>query len=321
MKNLKNSQPKIPPGVDLRLIRYFVEVSKTLNFGRAADNLGMSQPPLSRAVRELEERISVQLFERDKRHVRLTNAGQAFLKDAQYLLDYVGRAVERAQLGAQGMVGQIDIAYFGSVVFGFLPEILAEFHDSYPDVKIKLHLMTKEQQVDAVANREIDIGFARHFTNHPDLAIVPVRDEELMFATPSNGDLAGVASVGLGQVAQLPLIVFPQHSRPSFADAVIQLLSQSDPLEQITPNVAHEMDDAAGCLAMVAAGQGNAVMPKSMTHFQSPAVTFIPFKAPAPTSSVSCIHIREQPSVPAQNLIALLRDGGIGGEIGGGIGG
>ncbi|MFY0681533.1 MAG: LysR family transcriptional regulator [Thalassovita sp.] len=290
-------------GIDLRLLRYFLEVARLESFGRAAESLNISQPPLSRAIRELEERMGVTLFLRNTRNVELTKVGQQFRNDATTVLALATRSVERAKLNAQGLVGQLDIGYFGSVVFGQLPSLMAAFHAAYPKVKIRLHLMSKDQQVRSVLNGAIDLGFARHFPQHADLKVVNAGNDPLVFAMPATHALAAQDSVSLEAIAGEPMIVFPRLSRPSFADAVVGLLASTG----VPSRIEHEMDDATGCLAMVAAGQGCAIVPQSLAQFGSKEIAFRSFEPHVADSPVSCLMLKEAPTGLASRFVESIQ--------------
>ncbi|MFC3229891.1 LysR substrate-binding domain-containing protein [Marinibaculum pumilum] len=301
--DLSRTLAALPPGVDLRLLRYFVMVAETLNFRVAAERLNMSQPPLSRAIQELELRLGVVLFQRDRRNVALSRAGAQFLSDVRGVLADMEKAVERVRLAERGLKGQINIGYFGSLIYSFIPWLLAAYQELYPLVEPRLFNLPKDQQVGAMLEGRIDVGFARQYPVRSGLTSEALVDENLVLATPTGRALAGRNLVSLADLDGEPMVVFPRLPRPSFADSVLAMIAAAGAV----PAAVTEMDDAAGCLAMVSAGRGSAVMPASMRMFHSPATVFVPFAAPVPTSPLACLYPAGTLPVVVENFLAVAR--------------
>lgn len=278
-------------------------VAETLNFRAAAERLNISQPPLSRAIQDLELRLGVGLFQRNRRNVALTRAGAQFLADIQAVLSGMEKAVESVRLAERGMQGQINIGYFGSLIYRFVPWVLSDFQDRYPLVEPRLHNLAKDQQVAALLEGRIDIGFARQYPVRAGLTSEALVDEPLVLATPAGGALAQRGRVTLADLHDEPLVVFPRAPRPSFADSVVALMAAAGAV----PSMLTEMEDAAGCLAMVSAGRGSAVMPASMRMFHGAAAAFLPFAPPVPTSPIACLYASGTPSGLVGNFLAVAR--------------
>ena len=144
--------------LELRQLRQFVAVAEESHFRRAAGRLGMAQPPLSQAILKLEREIGVELLERTRRSVRLTEAGDVFLDEARRVLAGAKRAVVAAQRAARGQVGTVRLTYVGAASYDYLPRLLRAFRDRHPDVEVELRERTTAAQVVAVRRGEADVG-------------------------------------------------------------------------------------------------------------------------------------------------------------------
>ncbi len=149
--------------MDLRHLRYFVAVAEEKNIGRAAVRLHISQPPLTRQIQQLEEDLGVQLFNRTPRGMELTPAGELLLDEARNIRSVVEQATERTQRAGQGKLGRLDIAVFGSGILDAIPKLLLTFSRAFPDVKVVLHNMNKEAQIQALRQkRPVHLTVERH---------------------------------------------------------------------------------------------------------------------------------------------------------------
>ena len=171
--------------MELRHLRYFVCVAEEQSIGRAAERLHITQPPLTRQIRQLERELDTALFVRRPRGMELTNAGQVLLDDARQLLDLADRAGQRAQRAGQGATGRIDVALFGTGIFGAIPRLLRSFRADHPDVEVVLHNMTKSEQIEALAQRRIGLAFNRFVPPTPGITVETLLSEPLYVAAPT----------------------------------------------------------------------------------------------------------------------------------------
>lgn len=258
--------------MDLRQLRYFIAVAEEQNIGRAANRLHISQPPLTRQIQQLEEDLGVQLFIRTPRGVELTQAGAFFLEEARNIRSVVEQATERTQRAGQGKLGRLDVAIFGSAILGTIPQILLEFRTQYPDVKIVLQPMTKAEQIEALRQRRITVGFNRMLTPYPDITSEPILLEDLLVAINENHPLAAQASVSFRMLADNPLVLFPAAGRPNFVDKVVGLCQEMG----FVPEVTQVVGDAVTGVALVASGFGVCLVPESATVLALPGVVYRP---------------------------------------------
>jgi DNA-binding transcriptional LysR family regulator len=280
--------------MDLRQIRYFLTLANELNFTRAAGRLHISQPPLTRQIQQLEASMGVVLFERTTRGVALTQAGLVFLEEARKIIALTDQAANKTKLAHDGQLGRLDIGIFGSAILNVIPTLLIELRKTHPDIVISLQNTTKIEQIEAVRGKRLDIGFNRVFPEVPDLAVETVFFERLLVAMPKDHVLARRRVLEVKDLVNVPLILFPNNVRPTFADNVVALCRD----EGFSPNVAHEVQDVMTCVALVSAGLGLAVVPESAANLQLPGVRYHLLRSAQAKVDLSCVY-REDNSSPA----------------------
>lgn len=293
--------------MNFRQIKYFVAVAQELNFGRAALALNISQPPLTRQIQQLEEEIGAPLFERTAKGVTLTQAGELLLQESLNIQSLVEQAVERTQRAAQGKLGRIDVGIFGSGILSMIPKLLLRFRTAYPDVNIVLHAMNKTEQIEALRQRRITIGFNRMLEPVADIRIELVKTEPLLVALPEGHALATEESLSLAALKDHPMVMFPTGVKPNFIDRVMDLCRQ----EGYVPNVSQEAGDAVTGVALVASGFGLALVPESATSLRLPGVVYRPLKnAPHAVVDLSCIYREDDMSPILAAFLEIVRADG-----------
>ncbi len=243
--------------LELRQLRYFVVVAEECNITRAAVRLHIAQPPLSRQIQALEERLGVQLFERGSRPLRLTEAGRFFQSHALQLL---AQAAELESMTRR--VGKIErklsLGFVGSTLYGLLPEVIRRFRAENPAVELTLHEMATVEQIAALKDGRIDVGFGRVRHEDPHVRRIVLREERLVAALPAEHPrLASNGPLSLKELATGTLIVFPKAPRPSFADQVLAAFRDRG----LTPESIFEAGELQIALGLVAAGEGAAIVP------------------------------------------------------------
>ncbi|ACO79249.1 LysR family transcriptional regulator [Azotobacter vinelandii CA] len=258
--------------MDLRHLKYFIAVAEEKNIGRAAVRLHISQPPLTRQIQQLEDELGVRLFIRTPRGVELTSTGELFLEEARNIHSLIEQATERTQLAGRGKLGRLDIATFGSGILDTIPKLLLAFRKNYPDVKVVLHTMNKNEQIEALLQRRISLGFNRLLTPTPGIASELVTNESLLLAINKNDPLSKASEVSLQSLADHPFILFPTGSRPSFIDKTVGLCQQAG----FTPQVSQEVEDVVTAISLVASGFGICLVSETTSVLAFPGVVYRP---------------------------------------------
>ncbi|MBS1143336.1 MAG: transcriptional regulator, LysR family [Proteobacteria bacterium] len=291
--------------MEFRQLRYFIAVAEELNIGRAANRLHISQPPLTRQIQQLEEELGAQLFLRTARGVELTQAGEIFLRDAINIRALMEQALERTRQAGQGRLGRMDIGIFGSGILDVIPKLLHAFRAEHPGVQIALHTMSKKEQIEALRQRRIVVGFNRMLAPLPDISSEAVSLERIMVALNESHPLAAKPSIRLKELANQPLILFPSGARPSFIDKIWALCGA----EGFEPQVAQEVGDAPTSVALVAGGFGTSLVPEAATSLSVPGVVYRPLEnAPDAVVDLSCIYLSEDQSPILLAFLEVIRE-------------
>ncbi len=252
-------------------MRYFVAVAEERHFGRAARRLHVAQPPLSRQIQSLEGELGFLLFDRSHRRVELTPAGEAFLLHARRVFDTLDLGVQAARRAASGQTGRIDVGYPSSVAFGGLTEMLRTFRARSPAVEVTLRELPLQEQIEALKDGRIDVGFVRGPIYDAELASRRVLSEPLLVALPKDHPLAARGRIALEMLAREPFVSFPRQRGPSYFDYLIRLCNEAG----FSPHIVQEAPHL-DIVSLVAAGFGVALLPSSVQNARRPGVVFRP---------------------------------------------
>jgi DNA-binding transcriptional LysR family regulator len=260
------------PLVELRLWRQFSAVAEELHFGRAAQRLHMTQPPLTQAIAHLERLLGVQLFERTKRSVRLTTAGEALLPQARDLLARAQSLPAQARAAAGGETGRLRIAFVSTVGFSFLPQWLQAFRAQHPQLQLELIEATGDVQLQALERGDVDAGFMLHSPGFAPAGLQHLRvaREPLVLAVPEQHALAAAPRLALAAVLAEPIVMFPRRIVPSLHDAVFGMYHAAGR----EPRIAQEAIQMQTIVNLVSGGLGLAWVPASVREFQRSGVVY-----------------------------------------------
>lgn len=279
--------------MEMRQLKYFAVLAEELNFNRASTRLHMSQPPLTRQIQQMESELGVQLFVRLPRGLELTAAGLSLQEDARRILGQLQAAKDRAVKADRGQIGRLDVGIFGSAILNHIPRLLLQFRNLYPEVQISLHEQTKAEQLQALREKRLTIGFNRQVSNEPDIVVETVYLEPLLVALQEDHPLAGQPAIGIAQLSVEPLILYPSNVRGGFADTVLNLMRK----EGLQPNVVQEVKDVVTAVALVSSGFGLCLTPEAASSLHLPGVVYRPIKAdPPPTVDLVCLYRRDDSS-------------------------
>jgi DNA-binding transcriptional LysR family regulator len=264
--------------LDLRQLRYFVAVAAERNFNRAAERLHIAQPPLSRAIQQLEAELGAELIDRRSRPLALTAIGALFHDQAQQILRRMDDM--RAMMGAAIATEKrrFTIGFVASTIYARLPELIRDFRAELPDVELTLVESTTLDQIAALKEGRIDIGFGRIRFEDPAVRRTVLRHERLVAAVPANSPLGrDGAPVSLATLAREPMILYPSAPRPSYADQVLSLFHDAG----LEPNLKHEARELQIAIGLVAAEAGIAIVPVSVRRSRTDDVRYLELVEPA----------------------------------------
>jgi DNA-binding transcriptional LysR family regulator len=277
--------------MDLRHLRYFVCVAEELHFGRAAQRLGMSQPPLSQQIRALEYELGVQLLERTSRRVRLTEAGRQFLPEARATMAQADQAARTAQLAHRGEVGRLRLGFSTSVPF--IPRVvdaLSRYRQAYPQVSLELDELTRDEQISRLERGVLDIAILRTFSKPhlpANMQSWRIQEDDVMLAMRQDHPLVQrTAPLTLDDLRGEPLVLFGAVNGAGFNE---RLIEQCRTLG-FTPNVSIETASFATLLGLTAAGLGITILSRTFMSLNIDTLAFKPLDVPF-TSELLMLHM------------------------------
>ncbi|SAK50795.1 LysR family transcriptional regulator [Caballeronia hypogeia] len=271
--------------MDLRLLRYFVTVAEEMHFGRAAARLAMTQPPLSQAIRALEEALGVALFVRTKRTVELTPVGKDLLPEVRRLLASADALRPLAQSLARGEAGVLSLAFVSTADYGLLPDLLREFGARFSGVRLQLTEATSDVQIEELVAGRIDAGLVipplppRYASA---LSYLAVAREPLVIAISADAarELGQGAEewaetpVDLHDLADAPLVIFPRPLAPGLYDIIMGCYGAAG----LAPRIGQEAIQMQTIVSLVSAGMGVALVPQSLRHLRRTGVVYRPLR-------------------------------------------
>ena len=294
--------------MDLRHLRYFIAVAEEGPITRAAERLGMQQPPLSQQIKAMERELDVQLFLRKPRGVELTEAGRALLEDARAMLAHLDRALETARRTARGEQGRICVGMTPTAPFHpLVPRAVRAFRDSFPRVSVSLEEALSDGLLDRLRSERMDVAFIRNSVSDPTgLAVTPLLDELMVVALPSGHTLAQGAAettVPLRSLASETFILYgpPGSGIYDRTIAACQAAGFSPRVGQLAPRI-------TSTLGLIAAGLGIALIPASMQRMAMDGVAYRRVTGSLqPRAVLSLASRRNDPSAIVQQFLKVAR--------------
>lgn len=294
--------------MELRHFRYAIAVAEELNFGRAAARLNMSQPPLSQQIRQIEDELGVRLFERTKRSVKLTPAGETFVAEARSILKHIDDAQKATVRTARGEVGTLMVGTVTSTDSGFykaIVDILQRFAVRYPDIHVGLRTLSPAQQIQDVKDARLTVGFVNLPVDDPALEVRHVHSEPFVVALPKNHPLGRSQKVSARALAREPHVLCPRHLSPGYFDQVVSYFQKTGyPL-----NIVHEAaDNIYTTLALVAAGVGGALLPASLLGVPRKGIVVRRLEPPPSPMAMGVIYQRDAKSAVLNSFLTVLNE-------------
>lgn len=285
----------------IRWLECFVAVAEELHFGRAAERLGMAQPPLSRQIKQVEDDLGVLLFNRGRSQVTLTQAGEKLLERAQEILFRLEEAQLEARRIGQGAEGRLRIGFVGSSTYGVMPNILKSYRRHYPGVALGLFPMNNAGLRSALIKREIDVAIARPRLDDAEIVSRQLVKEPLVLALPDTHRLAQAANVRLCDLVDETMILYPEKPRPSFADHVLDLFRA----EGQEPKSRLFAMDVQTAISLVSIEAGAAIVPASVGAAERQGVRYVTLENAETTTAVSVNTRIDDQSVHVKQFVDI----------------
>lgn len=286
--------------MNLKQIEYFIALAEELHFGRAAERLGMAQPPLSRQIQQIEADLGAQLINRGRNAISLTQAGERFYERGSALLAELGDIRLEIRRIGQGAEGRLRIGFVGSATYGMLPTILKSFRASWPEVNLSLVPMNNAQLQRSLIRRDIDIAIARPALNDSEIVTRKLIDEPLVLAAP-DALITTPGPVSLPDLGQPSYILYPEYPRPSFADVVI---AACESVGADTSRRVFTMDFQTA-IALVSVGEGVALVPASVGTAQRNGVRYHEITGLTIRTGISVNHRIDEQGIHVHNFVTL----------------
>lgn len=260
--------------LEIRHLRYFLVLAETLHFRKAAAKVFISQSALSQQINLLESILGVKLFDRTNRKVSLSIAGVLFLEESRSILTHFDKSLEHWQEALKGNEGQLKIGFVGSAMKYYLPPIIKQFTADYSKVGLTFEELTNLDQLKALEQDQIDIGFMRSNKVSSEMNIKSVYEENFSLVLPEDHHINESNFVNLGQLANEPFILYPNESSPMYFQQILNLCSEYN----FSPNITHRAIHGATIFKLVENGMGLSIIPNSLRDEKNYRIRFIELK-------------------------------------------
>ncbi|MFK0087328.1 LysR family transcriptional regulator [Pseudomonas sp. NPDC090755] len=287
--------------MELRQLKQALVLAETLNFHRAAEQLNMTQPPLSTSIKKLEEELGILLFERLPSGLRLTQAGDAVLRNARSALFFVEEMRRAARESEAGDHGQLRVGFVGSAAFALMPAILRSFRQRYPHVELILEEGDGGALLDRLQAHELDVALVRHpIPSAPNLQLTLLQQEPLALAVRHDSVLASKATLTLAELADQPFIISSAQRSPAMHALTLRAFEEAG----IEPHIAQQAAQLSTILGLVESGLGIALVPTSAARYVGPELRVIALSGLSSRllSGIALVMQTESHSAAARNF-------------------
>lgn len=271
--------------MEFRHLRCFTVLAEELHFGRAAQRLAMTQPPLSLNIQQLEADVGARLFERNSRGVALTPAGLAFLPRAQALLEQAAQAAREARDVGQGLAGQLQIGFAGTVLYRGLPQVLRDFAAAHPRLRLALRELSSSEQLVELVHDRLDLGFV-HTTRVPaGFSQILVSSQPFMACLPSGHRLAKKRKLPLQALKDESFAIVMRAVSPDYHDRIVSACADAG----FEPALGFELRHWLSVVSVIAQGLGVGLVPAALQQAGLPGVAFVPLEQPLAPYDTHCL--------------------------------
>jgi DNA-binding transcriptional LysR family regulator len=271
--------------VELRHLRYFVAVAEELNFRRAAERLHIAPPPLSVQIRKLEAEIGTELFSRQARGVRLTEAGKVFLDQARQLLASARRGVTLAREAGQGEIGHLAIGYNAPAGFLIFPRVVPPYRIARPKVQLTFHALNMPQQLEGLQRDELDLGVIWLPLRVEGFDVQELVREPLIAVLPATHRLAEQKDVSIRQLSREPMILPSRTLHEEVHEEIARAFRRA----RAVLNSAYELESSLSMINFVAMGVGCSLLPSYVSSIRQEGVVFRPLRSPQIVKTLALI--------------------------------
>ncbi len=271
--------------LELRHFTYFLAVAEELHFRKAAERLFISQPGLSRQIKQMEDIIGAELFIRNKRNVSLTAAGEYLKKEIAYIFNHIDFTIKQTSLIDKGSEGEVRIGFLGSAIQTVIPDLLVKVDKEYPKIQFSLEEMSNYDQVKSIVSDELDIGFVRLARVPDGVSIKAVQTDSFSLVLPKNHSLNEKNFKSVAQVSSEHFILFSSDYISIYYDKIMSICEDKG----FTPIVSHKSVHAQTIFKLVESGLGVAIVPTSLQHGFDLEVKFLEIPKIAQKAALSVI--------------------------------
>jgi DNA-binding transcriptional LysR family regulator len=290
--------------MELRQIRYFAAVAEELSFSRAAVRCGISQPPLSRQIANLEAEIGTRLLDRDKHRVRLTEPGRVFYAEAMKTLGAVARAVHMTQRAAKGQTGSLALGFGGWAAYTFAPSVLRKYRALYPNVELSLHSIPMNAQLESLREKTIDVGFVMLPVPDDTLKTMLLLRDPLIVALPGGHPLAKSKTLALSALEHQDLVLIPRAEGFGYFSKVMAICKRAG----FVPTIVQEVTPMESVIGLVAAGVGLSIVPSVVKRMRIAGVEFRPLREPYAVMEIALAWHRDNASPVVQAFVKMVEE-------------
>jgi DNA-binding transcriptional LysR family regulator len=290
--------------IELRHYVYFLTVAEELHFRKAAEKLFITQPGLSKQIRQMEEGLGVSLFKRDKKRVTLTSAGHYLKKEVEVVLGHLQLMKRQVALIGEGQMGEVRIGFLGSAMQQVIPNLLLRLQKQYPAIHASLDELSNKAQIESVLKDKLDIGFVRLGQVPPSLELKPVFEDTFSLVVPNEMALNQKTFLGMNQVREEPFILFSREYSPQYYETVLSICQDAGFL----PKVSHKSVHAHTIFRLVENGLGIAIVPTALQRGFDMKVNFIELKKISQRAVLSAIWKKDNRNPVLNHCLRLLFD-------------
>ncbi|MDF2158354.1 LysR family transcriptional regulator [Algoriphagus sp. CAU 1675] len=288
--------------MELRHLHYFKAVAEELNYRKAADRLFISQPGLSRQIKQLEELLGVQLFERDQKHVELTVAGAFLKEEVDFVLNHLEMTRSQLKEISEGRVGELRIGFLGSAANRVLPELLAKLNKNQPLITTNLEELSNSVQVEMIQKDKLDLGFVRLATVPDDLERKSVLKDTFSLVVPLNHPIQSQDFHSLNQFSEEPFILFSSDYSNYYFEQIMGIYKDAG----FSPKIRHKSVHALTIFRLVENGMGVAIVPSSLKEGYDLKVRFMEIPGISQFTELSAIWKPNNRNPALQRVLGMV---------------